>query len=76
MHQPPLKIRYDVPIKVSEWHYTVIMREMAEMVAGQYREGQHYVKLWMMSEKKFLIALLNLKENDNKGLKKIIDQFG
>lgn len=54
------KIKYDQEFEVSEAQYNVIMNKLDGTCAGRKADGKFFVKLWVMSCKKYIEQVLEI----------------
>ena len=52
-------IKYNEPFEVTEKQYKALMKEADGIVAGQIKDGKHYIKIWLMKYKDFVIEVIN-----------------
>lgn len=57
-----MELHYDMPIQVTENQYRRIMSELKGVCAGRVENGNHYIKLWLMSWKTNLIWILETEK--------------
>lgn len=54
------EIKYDQEFEVSEAQYNVIMNDLSGTCAGRKDNGKFFVKLWVMSCKKYIEKALEI----------------
>jgi hypothetical protein len=57
------KIEYDTPFEVTKDEYYHLMAKCATFVAGQIKEGKHYLKIWF--ERGYVLDTLNKLRTQN-----------
>jgi hypothetical protein len=55
-----IKVRYDVPVEVTQTQYNHMMNNLTGIVCGRYDEveNKYYIKCWNMRYKKLVIDVL------------------